>query len=228
MAKKWKTEDNKTLIDLHGICSFNRILYRKAGNLFKRFNKLMGVIGMISSSIGLSVVWINSNNNDNLEFIFNDVNNISISDICNEDTNLLKTLLSFSLITIFSQNIFNFSDIATDYFKISKLYGNIQYDVEFIGDIHPKKRNGEPKYLLPKLRHRTNKLNQNSKEISSIISTLLCFSRNNNIKSYLSEKHERYNNENVSDDEDIDDHYSFDRIHNRDNNVHIEEITIDN
>lgn len=226
MTQKWKIEDNRTLIEIHSTSSYNRILYRKAGNLFKYINKIVNIVSMISSSIALSFIWINDNDNDNDILDINSLNNASISILCNEDTSFLKILLSFNFISIFSQNVFNFNDISNEYLKISKLYGNIQYGVEIIGDIHPKKRNGEPKYLLPNLRYKINKLNQNSKEVSKILSFLLCYTRKNNIISYLSEKHERYNSENVSDDDDIDEHYSFDRLHSN-KDINLQSLIID-
>lgn len=220
MTKKWKNEDSKTLTDLHLNTQYNRILYKKAGNFFKRINKISGIVGMVCSSIALSITWINENNNENIDaLIFNTPNNISLSNICNDDSQLLKTLLSFTLITTFSQNIFNFSDTANEYFNISKSYGIIQSDLEIIGDIHPNKRNGDPKYLLPKLRYRTNKLNQNSKDVPTTLSKLLCYTSNKEGDSYLVGKHERYKSEN-EDEEEEDDDYSFDRIHHKDINIH--------
>ena len=81
-----------------------------------------------------------------------------------EDDNTipLKVLISLTTILLLMQYLFNLFDSSYQYLEISKLYGDIQCNVEYIGDIHPKPRNGNPKLLLPKLRNRINKILQES------------------------------------------------------------------
>ena len=135
---KWKERDNDTLIDLHKQSIYNKKLYKKASNFYKFLNNLYGYTSIITSSMATSILWIESDGSTGED----------------DNTIPLKVLISLTTILLLMQYLFNLFDSSYQYLEISKLYGDIQCNVEYIGDIHPKRRNGNPKLLLPKLRNR--------------------------------------------------------------------------
>jgi hypothetical protein len=120
---------------------------------------------------------------------------------CNVDNYLLfKTLLGIMTVSTILQNIVSFIDTSNGYLETSFSYRKIQFKIESIGDIHPARRNGGPKKILPTLRDATNKLSQNSDNINQCLENL-CHNKKN-VQSYMGEKHIGYRKDNISDEED--------------------------
>lgn len=188
---KWTKQDSDTLIELHETTKYYKELYSRVANFYKKFYKISGIICMISSSVSTTIFWINTNNNymDNSGNLIEQTNN---------DT-FLKILMIITFLSTVSQNIVDYTNISNEYTRISNIYRRTQFRIESIGDIHPSRRNGNPKTQLPYLRDVTNKLSQDSNEINACLTWL--FHNRNKVQSYMSERHQKYSQEEISDDE---------------------------
>lgn len=198
--KKWKERDNDTLIDLHKKSIYNKKLYKKASDFYNFLNNLIGFTSIITSSMATSILWIEYDG--------------SAGD--DDNTVALKALISITTILLLMQNLFNFIDSSYKYLEISKSYGDIQYNVEYIGDIHPIRRDGNPKVLLPKLRNRINKILQERKSINHCLISLFTIKEED--ESYMTHRHERFKkniSEMSSDESDIDIEVEIPPLENR-------------
>lgn len=186
---KWTHYDNQILIDIHKLATYNYIINKKTSQMYKYLNKFYGFVSIISSSLATTVFLLQGSDNVVIDEDFSNGGIISVSDVCDK-TNAAVTFLSFTLLSTILQNIMNLTNISNEYNDISKKYYHYKNIIETVGDINPSKRNGSPKMILPILRYRINKLNENKRLIPccfySIMKIIYKHKKN---KSYLTEKH---------------------------------------
>lgn len=189
---KWTKQDSDTLSELHETTKYYKELYSRVANFYTIFYKISGIICMISSAVSTTIFWIDT---DNYNYMDNSGNLVEQT---NNDT-FLKILMIITFLSTVSQNIVDYVNISNEYTRISNIYQKIQFKIENIGDIHPSRRNGNPKIQLPSIRDMTNKLSQDSNEINPCFTWL--FHNRNKVQSYMAERHEKYSKEEISDDE---------------------------
>ena len=194
MAKKhkWTEQDNQTLIELHEKSKYYKELYQRVGNFYRTIDKVLGFTCVISGSVATSIFWIDTGKDKN-------INNSGDME-CNVDNYILfKALLGIMTVSTILQNIVSFIDTSNGYLETSFSYRKIQFKIESIGDIHPARRGGAPKELLPSLRQATNKLCQNNDDINKCLENL-CHNKKN-VNSYMAEKHISYRKDNIDEEE---------------------------
>ena len=161
---KWEHYDNQRLIDIHKLATYNYIINKKTSQMYKYLNKFYGFASIISSSIATTIFLIQGSDNVVVDEDFSNGGIISVSDVCDKN-NVAITFLSFTLLSTILQNTMNLTDIANEYNDISKKYYHYKNIIETIGDINPSRRNGYPKMILPILRYKINKLDENKRLI---------------------------------------------------------------
>lgn len=207
--KHWTEEDNNTLTELHKKSKYYKELYKRVSTFYLYIYKMLGTLSITSSSLSTCLFFIDNEKKD----ILNTPNNTIINYNGDNET-LIKSLLITMLVSTLLQNMVNFIGISIDYLNTSEMYMKIQFKIEAIGDIHPARRKGKPKRLLPHIRDATNKLSQDSNDINGCLKRI--FHNQNKVISYMGDKHKNYELEDLSEEEYTDEY----------NNFHIDDIDL--
>ena len=174
----WGDYENETLIHNHKMSKIYKKRYQRAGDFNNTLYSFFGLITVISSAISSTISW-GLENDDSISII-------------------LSSFITVSAISAAVQNFYKFQENSNIFFKTAKVYAKLQNKIECVGNIHPEYRTTDPSLFFKKIQSQFDQISDNRIEISNCLTHLL-YNKEEDGKSYLEEKHEKYKQLNDTD-----------------------------